>query len=293
MALVAFHGDAVTRNMAIRGLQKCHAAGLLTSGIFHWSGTKGSASGALIQSDDINEWQRQLGLAKWVAFALDATVDAFSPSRTATCATTLLNAIEPGINTEPMGGRVVEKVLSRLMEEATAFDPGPGSAEVLEVGRALQTMHAAAASGSGPDEFAWRAARKSAVQAANASKAAHIYALGTCIEAAAWDTVRASSTVGEVLRVWVNYEHWASVAFGWSLEDDLRMQQLQNEMYKVHIKDKPEETRDIFELLTVHYPTLVERYRLYLKYRNDHRAERHEAAAALLIDALGCGSVPG
>ncbi|PTT91912.1 hypothetical protein DBR42_02995, partial [Pelomonas sp. HMWF004] len=79
MSAGAFHGDARVLENALDRLRQHCADGHISGGALFWSEGRGSAAGGLIESSDQSAWTQQLGLAPWLAFAMDAAIGASAP----------------------------------------------------------------------------------------------------------------------------------------------------------------------------------------------------------------------
>ncbi len=276
--LQAFLNQSNVRDAALQRLSACAEAKQLTAGALFWSGGKGSVAGALVASADTADWQQRLGLAPWLAYALDAATNGLPANKAVAATDAVLNTVAPGADTSRLGSQVVGSLLAGLPAEAG-----------LDAARSeLQALHQRAAAGDTPSGAEWRAARKRATTAADGLTGEMAKALGACVEAAAWNPETSATCVGDVLRLWVNSEATkAAVDFGWSAEDDARMRQLLGEMHQQHIVGKPDEKRDVFMLLAEHHPAMSQRSRAYMRHQHDYRGRCQEAAATLLVKTLG------
>jgi len=286
--LTAFLGNPETRTAALARLKGHHQAGELTSGALFFNGTKATAAAALIDSNDAQVWQDQLGLAKWLAYALDYSASNLSSGRAVELAEGLLNAIPVGQDTSNLGSRVIGAVLAAVSDALRA--EGEAGAPLLAVCEQIRSLHAGAVAGDVPAPSSWRAVRKAATTAVNAIAEGQAKVLGGCVEAAAWDPLTAPTTVGDVLRLWSQALR-ASVnvdaLFGWTAEDDARVRKLLAEMHEKYKKDKPEEERDVFMLLREHHPEVEARLLAYTQLGHQQAARAGEGAAKLLLDAMG------
>lgn len=286
--LNAYLGNPEARTAALTRLKGHQEAGELTSGALFSNGTKVSAAAALIDSSDAQVWQDTLGLAKWVAYALDYSANNLPAPKMIALADGLLNSIAVGSDTTSLGSLVVNKVLAAVSE--TLKTPDGDAAALLAACEEIRALHAKALAGDAPAPAAWRGARKAATTAVNALPEGQTKLLGNCVEAAAWDPSSSPTTVGDVLRIWAQVERSkvnVNDLFGWTAEDDANTRKLLGEMHEKYKKDNPEEKRDVFMLLREHYPEAEARLLAYTQLTNKHTALAGEAAGKMLLDAIG------
>ena len=278
--LSAFSGNPEVRAATLQGLAARLEAKQLTTGALFWNGTTGSLTGAMIESSSAQHWQEQLGLAKWVAYALDAVTNGLPPADVVAIGSSLLGAITPGSDTTLLGSRIVVIVLSRL--------PLPIPGALQEARREVRLAHERTLSGQSLSSLEWKNIRKRATAATDACEDSDGKALGACIEAAGWDPVTSHTTVADVLRLWIAFEGTkVDVELGWTEQDNQRTRRLLSEMYATYIQDKPDENRDVFMLLEAHHPAEEARLRQYTQDKRAAEQQCSARAAALLIETLG------
>lgn len=284
--LNAFNGNAATRAAAIARLHERLQAKQLTAGAMFLSGDKATPAAALIDSSDAEVWEEQLGLAKWLAYAIDYSLGRLPADRAVELATKLLDGIPPGADTSKLGSRVVSDVLASVAEELRARAE-PATA-LLGACDAIRRLHDAACADDAPSAAAWRAARKAATAATNALPDPQDGALGACIEAAAWDPVQAPTTVGDVLRLRGQMPAQnLSQLFGWTDEDDRRTRALLGEMNEKYKKNNPDEKRDVFMLLREHHPEAEARLLAYTRFQNTENRRVGEETAVRFVSVMG------
>lgn len=285
MMLTAFLGNADTRTAALARLNSRLQAGGLTSGAMFLNASKATPAAAMVDSNDVQVWQDRLGLAKWLAYALDYGSSNLPASKAVELAGGLLNAIPIGCDTTRLGSRVILQVLASVAELLTSS--GETVQELLAACHQMRALHERALAGDAPAPAAWRVARKAATEVVNAIDDQKIKALGGCIEAAAWDPAVAPTTVGDVLRIW-NQSHPIDVneAFGWTAEDDERTRTLLGEMNEKYRTGNPDETRDVFMLLREHHPEAEARLLAYTKFQRTESVRISELTAKLLLDTV-------
>lgn len=284
--LTAFLGNADTRAQALSRLNDRFQAGQLTSGALFAASGKATPAAAMIDSVDAQVWQDTLGLAKWLAYALDYGSSNLPPAKAVELADSLLNAIPVGLDTSTLGSRVINRILGAVASElqGKAADVGPLIAACDEI----RALHQRAIDGDAPTPAQWRAARKRATEATNAQGDGPAKILGACIEGAAWDPVTAPTTVGDVLRIWNQAASSdLDAAFGWTAEDDSRTRALLGEMNDKYKKNNPEEKRDVFMLLREHHPEAEARLLAYTKFQREYIVTVSERTAKLLLQSVG------
>ncbi|PTT88881.1 hypothetical protein DBR42_08930, partial [Pelomonas sp. HMWF004] len=226
-------------------------------------------------------WTQQLGLAPIAASMANASHGASAPDEVVRGVETLLRAIEPGSQTAMVGSLVVAAVLDKVTGLACAID---GGSDVVMQAQALHALHRRACAGEVVEAAAWRAVRSSAVAATDKLTDPGLQSLSACLEAGAWDPSTAPATVGEVLRAWMGYEAQCLVKeFGWTPDDHALVQRLLDEMHASYIDGHPEETRDVFQLLTVHHPDVEARLRAYSEFSRN----AYVRSCRLALDLLG------
>ncbi|MFT7773764.1 hypothetical protein [Roseateles sp.] len=289
----AFLDSEATRERALTRLAAHVEAGHVTGGSLLWEGERGSVAGCLIDSADPAEWETRLGLARWMAFALDTVAGRLSPKAALSETQALLSAVPLGANTVQLGSTV----MARLLEDIAAVRAPDGAlAAVLSN---LLALHRRAEADDAIAPSTWRALRHAAVAATDALGPAPVdgerlpleiaqrRGVGLAIEAAAWDPRRSPTAVSELLRQWLALESLKSdEAFGWTDQDDALIRKTLAEMHARYIEDRPEEKRTVFDFLELHHADMATRLRAYIKHGSDHGAVCAARACALLRQIL-------
>lgn len=285
MMLAAFQGQAYIRTAALARLEECASAGRLTAGAMFVTDGSSTPAAALAGSSDVPTWEAALGLPGWLAFAIDYCFSRQPAERVVALTRQLLEAIAPGADLSGKAGGVVSEVLASIAEEFE--DRSDEVLPLLAACAELRRLHIETMSGGKPSPAAWRAARKAATEATNALKDPKAKSLGGCIEAAAWDTVKAPTTVGDVLRLRGQVsEELIDKLFGWTAEDDQRTRALLAEMHENYKQDKPEEERDVFMLLREHHPEAEARLLAYMRFQNAENAHAAMKANDVFLRAM-------
>lgn len=289
MGLSAFNAQAEVRDAALRRLATHVEAKQLLSGVLLWDGEKGSVAGCLAESSEPAEWEARLGLARWMAYALDAVTSRLGAARALSEVDALLRAIPPGRDTSAMGSLLI----LRLLDEVVAVRAPHGA-----LAEALVTVLALHRRRLQDEEVApaeWKAARRAAIQASDAlvappaegerlaPEAAQLRTVGAAIEAAGWDPQRSATAVSEVLRQWLALEGLnADKEFGWTPEDDALIRQRLGEMHAKYMANNPGEKRTVFDFLELDHDALAIRLRAYIKHGGEHGVVCCERACAML-----------
>lgn len=285
MGLSAFHGDAAVRCGALTCLSLHMERKARIAGAFQWDDDKGTIAACLVDSGDPQTWTSKLGLAPWLAFALDAVTANLMTSRAVAVAGLLLQHISLGADTQPSASRSILLVLDELAGAEPLQKP---LADVLGF---VKEAHARLIAGEDIAPSQWRRLRRLAVEASQA--APHQDGAGSVIEAAAWNPYHSPTVVGEVLR------HAISVASqrlrqrtDWTDDDDIRVQRLLTEMHETYILPDPAERRDVFQLLAVHHPADEARLRAHVEHRNLCGVDAAEHMLTLLLKGLDDAADP-
>lgn len=283
--LRAFHGEARTRTLALARLGERQQAGELTPGALFLGERKATLAAALADSNDEREWEQRLGLPRWLAYAIDYCLGRLPGEAAVDHVRQLLEAIEPGRDTEREAGRVLAEVLADVAQD---LRQRAAAAPLLAACEALQHLHLQVLEGLPPPPAAWRTARKAATRATNDLQDPLDQALGACVEAAAWDPIAAPTTVGDVLRLRGQVpEAQLARSFGWTDENDQQIRKLLAEMFETYKKDRPEEERDVFMLLREHHPADEARLLAYMQFQSAERERCSARAIRLFMHALG------
>lgn len=298
MALSAFHAQDTVRADALARLAARIEARQLLSGALLWDGNepgsdpgnkKGSVAGVLAETADPAEWEARLGLARWMAYALDTVTSRLAPPRALEEVAALLQAVAPGQDTGPLGSRLIVQLLDAAAEACPPAEP------LAALQARIAALHQRLLAGQDVVPAEWRQARRDAVQATDTlvpppaedvrlpDAQAQQRGLGLMIEAAAWDPQRSATAVSEVLRQWLALEGLKSdEEFGWTVEDDAQIRRLLAEMHATYIVPHAEEKRTVFDFLEIHHDAIATRLRAYMKHGRDHGGTCAERACALL-----------
>lgn len=294
MNFTAFHDQTDVRDAALKRLAAHVESKTVGVGSLTWTGQKGSVAGCLVESSDPQVWESRLGLARWMAYALDTVMGPLGPSRLHDVVTSTFLAVPIGADISLDGGRLIVRVLDEI-----GADEGfvPPLADAMAQVRTLQLQ---CLGGEEVDRSDWKQARRIALHATDAVAPlpaadgppleplqVRSRAIGSVIEAAAWDPSQAATAVAEVLRLWLGLlELDSGRAFGWTQSDDEQMSMLLEQMYEKYIVPNPAEARDVYQLLEVYHPQIAARLRAYYQHGADHSAACAQRACELMRAVL-------
>ncbi|MCX2863720.1 hypothetical protein OOZ63_17975 [Paucibacter sp. PLA-PC-4] len=280
--LAAFNSKPEVRTAALARLNERFKAGTLTPGAMFFNGKLATPAAALIDSSDGQVWEAQLGLAQWMAFAIDYATARFSGERTIALVGELLGSVPLGSDTGRLGCRVVNEVLASVAQQLA--ECGEQTRPLIAACEDIQKLHGEILAGGAPSPAAWRLVRKKAVQATDDLSDPLEKSLGACVEGAAWNPIQSPTSVGDVLRLrgQVPVEH-VNKLFGWTDEDDKRIRRLLGEMHEKYLKDKPFAGKDVFMHLREDHPEAEARLLAYTKFQKGENARAAEQAAQQLL----------
>ncbi len=295
MGMNAYHGDAQLREQVIDRLYRLERAGRWEHRPLYWNGEVGSFVGSLLQGDDLGRWEADFGLPKWLALAIDSMVAA-NPTLGVAWGIHVLQGIAPGMPMDTVGSRSLLELLKNTTHGLAVLEAAAGLAEALE---GVAALHAARLEGHDIDSASWRKARRAAVEQTNAQEPGSVAAaIGSCIEAAAWDPVQSRSAVSDTLRGWMNARIAANMAvYPWGKAEEDDMKQV---LEALHAEDKasraPEDTEytNVFVLLEQKHPEKAKRLRTYYRHQKSQYAKQWREAAQVLQNVLHAadGSAP-
>ena len=280
MTVTAFDGRAEVRDAALARVAAHIDRKARIAGLFRWDGERGTIAASLVGSEQVEDWERGLGLSPWLAYALDTVTGSLANPGAVEVTENLLHAIVPGTDTAGMAHRLVIAFLDRMAAEE-AIDP------VLEEVRVkLRGAQERGLAGEELPGAEWRQLRRAAMAASQAVPAQD--AIGAVFEAAAWDARRSPTTAAEVLRHWMHLRTLrARQQSDWTSADDARAQELLSEMSRRFIEHNPEEKRDVYQLLEEHHPEFEARLRANAMFRGDCAIVSARAAAETLVAVAG------
>lgn len=296
MGMRAYRGEPQLRDQVVDRLKSLEQAGQWIHRPIHWNGEAGSLVGSLLRGEDLDRWEADFGLPKWLALAVDSMIAA-NPQDGVSWGIRLLQHIPPGMPMDTAGNRCLLELLRGETFGLRGLEAAAGLAESLD---AVAALHAARLAGEDISGAQWRQARRTAVAQTNAQASQSVAAsVGACIEAAAWDPAQSRSAVSDTLRGWMNVRvAVAMAAYPWGREDDEEMKQL---LDALHAQDKagrePGDTEytNVFTLLEEKHPDKAKRLVAFNRFQRGQYTEQwHRAAQSLesLLQAAGSSGPP-
>ncbi len=257
----------------------------------YWSAKGGSIVGNLLQSEDLDEWERRFGLPKWLALLVD-TLFASAPDlpRAVESGMALLQAVPIGEDLTAAGHRIlVEFLAGREYGVRTSLpEDRPPRALATVVG-----LHDRAIRGDPVTPEEWRLVRRQAVAETDHAPEHSLEAeFGSCIEAAAWNPSQSRTSVSDTCRKWMGAMVSQSFANDpeWTLEDDALTKTRLEQLYAQEVKLKGEGERiDVFKLLGLSHPEHAARLRAHNAFKRQCVTEQWFRANQLVKDVLETG----
>lgn len=287
MNLSAFQANEAARAALLAAFSTQAASGCVIPRSLYWDGEKGSVVGCLMRSDDLAQWELQLGLPQWLAVTLDALcVQQPSVAAANQLAVQALNVINPGADLRPAGSLMILGVLEQLITESRQ----PPSAQLQESLHAVGALHRRAASRISVAGAEWRAVRKAATTVTDLSTDDWEKSCATCIETAAWDPEKSSAVVFDTLRMWRNaLTARAASEYGWDAASDASMQDLLNSIHLRYVRDAPAPQPNVFEMLAKYYPEEDARLRGKYLAEKDAAELSNKQINKLFLEVLASG----
>ncbi|MBO9643749.1 MAG: S9 family peptidase [Pseudacidovorax sp.] len=287
MTLHAYRGDPQLRQQVIDKLRSLEQAARWEHRPLYWNGEVGSFVGSLLQGDDLDRWEADYGLPKWLALTIDSMVAANS-TLGVSWGIHLMQGIPPGMAMDTVGSRSVLDLLKGKTHGLHGLKAAADLAKALE---GVAALHAARLAGEDIDSASWRKARREAVAQTNAQTPGSVAAsVGACIEAAAWDPMQSRSAVSDTLRGWMNARIAANMAlYPWSKADDEEMKQLLADLHAEDMASRePGDTNytNVFLLLEQKHPEKARRLRAYYRYQRSQYAKQWRQAALAMQNVL-------
>ncbi|GEM_PF-15293 len=287
MTLHAYHGDPQLRQQVIDQLQSLEKAGRWEHRPLYWNGDVGSFVGSLLRGDDLDRWEADYGLPKWLALTIDSMVAANS-TLGVSWGIHLMQGIQPGMAMDTVGSRSLLELLKGKTLGLNGLEAAAGLSEALD---GVAALHAARLAGQDIDNASWRKARREAVAQTNAQTPESVAAsVGTCIESAAWDPMQSRSAVSDTLRGWMNAHIAANMAlYPWGKADDEEMKQLLEALHAEDMVGREPGATDytnVFLLLEQKHPEKAKRLRAFYRYQRSQYGKQWRRAAVAMQSIL-------
>lgn len=221
-----------------------------------WNGQAGSLVGNLLQSNDLNDWDK-LGLPRWIALCLDYfLITAPSLKQGVEAGILLLESIPVSMDLSKVGSKFILELLqheSYGMQKITV-DP--------VVQKALATsveIHNQCLTDTEVSNAEWRRVRKQLLETTTQFEEDSLEQL-ICIfaEATAWNPDQSRTAVSDSIRTWNRAQTNAIHSPTWSNAQEQRVRELLEQLYQSaeakQKQDGTDEFIDVFLLLEQHYP---------------------------------------
>lgn len=285
MSLSSYLGDSRCKQQALDRLVEMEKSGHLVPRPIYWSGREGSLVGSLLQGDDLDEWERQLGLPKWFALAID-NLFTNGPNLKASVAwgLALLGAIPIGVDLGDAGSRIIIELLDG---ETYGLSSAAGDGSLREVSRSVVALHRETLRGSIVEGSDWRTIRRHAVAQTNALPADSVdAAIGACVESAAWDPRVSRTAVSDTCRSWQKAASGISMArqSTWTSADDDRIKSLLDRLHAEAKADALDDDRfvDVFKLLNEKHPEQAAQLKSHIRLQETSYAKQWGRVTQLL-----------
>ena len=289
MTLHAYHSQPAVRDAALDRLQRHAADAQLAPGPLAWNGSKGSLVGCILESEDLAQWETELGLPQWLATTADgiaaqqASIDAARDF-----GVELLGAIRPGADVTPAASAVILDVLGEAGSFTAALVDDPD--DLRQAMAQVEGLHRRVLAGEAPAPAEWRAARRAATALTDAQPSELLQALSTCAETAAWNPATSKAVVFDTLRVYSKAAiHKTNAQSGYTKEDDDHIRRHLDEMWNTHLAHQPELQEQgitVFSLLEEHYPDVAATLRRKNRMDRETYIAANRRAAEVLIAQL-------
>ncbi len=293
MDMLAYHGNPQLRQQVLDRLQALVQAEKWVHRPIHWNGEAGSVVGSLLQSENLDAWEADFGLPKWLALVIDA-MTASNPAGGVPWSLRVLQGIEPGTPMATAGSRCV---LELLQGERHGLVQQSAPAELAEALATVTALHQARLAGQDVAPTQWRQARRAAVAATNLHAAGSLgAALGTCIEAAAWDPAQSRTAVSDTLRGWMGVKICAAMeAYPWGKAEDEQMHAMLGALHAEAKAARPPEEAgsiNVFAMLEERHPEWARRASEVNRFRNSQYVEQWLRATLAIEDILCARAAP-
>jgi hypothetical protein len=202
MTLRAYQGDATKKQLLLARLRVLAEQEKLATRPLHWDGTGGSIVCSALGSDELDFWESELGLPKWLALCVDGIANWMQDGRAGLAAGIgLLDAVPVGEDVSPVGSHF----LIHLLDDSTdGLSTVCSDAEQVQLIKSIVTLHRLCTEGRKVTRTDWAEVRKAATALRDkASPDSVDDAVNGAIEAATWDPLISRSAVSDTEYQWV------------------------------------------------------------------------------------------
>ncbi|MFA6232279.1 MAG: hypothetical protein WC617_19225 [Rhodanobacter sp.] len=284
----AFGNDPACKDAVMENLRRLEAAGAWTYRPVFWDADSqsGSVVGSLLRGDDLNQWQDQMGLPKWLALLIDG-VWSGAPSRKegVTAAIAIIQGVETGIDVTRVGSRFVMCLLNEAIEKVSGFGP---RGDMGKLAADIAQLHRRCVEAGDVSAGEWRDVRRAATTVVKDLAPDSVdAALGACVEATAWDPRRSRTVVSDTLYYWLRARVALTLRdYGWTSADDSRIKKLLDALNAQAVASAPDEQTNVFTLLEQHHPEEATRLKARYAYERQQYAAYWRHALQVLMEEL-------
>lgn len=288
LTMQAFGNDPACKDAVMENLRRLEAAGTWIYRPLFWDADAqaGSMVGSLLRGDDLDQWQIQMGLPKWLALLIDG-VWSGAPSRKegVTAAIAIIQGVETGIDVTRVGSRFVMCLLSEAIEKVSGFGP---RGEMGKLAADIAQLHRRCVEDGDVSAGEWRDVRRAATTVVKDLAPDSVdAALGACVEATAWDPRRSRTVVSDTLYYWLRARVALTLRdYGWTSADDSRIQLLLDTLNAQAVASAPDEQTNVFTLLERHHPEEATRLKARFAYERQQYADYWRRALQILMEEL-------
>lgn len=249
-----------------------------------WNGKAGSLVGNLLQSNDLNDWDK-LGLPRWIALCLDYfLITAPSLKQGVEAGIHLLESIPVGVDLQKVGSKFILELLQHETHGIQKISDDPVIQRALDIS---VDIHRKCLSDADITNAEWRIVRKQLLDTTTQFEDESLEQL-ICIfaEATAWNPDLSRTAVSDSIRTWNRALTNAVYSPTWSQEQDRRVRGLLEQLYKsAEEKQKQEgadEFIDVFLLLEQNYPDDATRLKAQISWQSTQPAVYWQHSVDLL-----------
>ena len=293
MTLSAFHHQDQVRNLALQNFATQLQAEKIYAGSLYYEQHKCSVAGSLILSNDAQTWKDVLGLPLWFAYALDAVTNPIRPQFLTLEVEKILHAIPLGGDITDLAPKVIAAFLQHIDSAMLSDSP------LAEVLNRVNEVYQQQLQNNPPTAATWRQLRRTILaakdrlaalpepHAARNLQLERQHAIGSVLEACAWNSLSSATTVAEVIQYWIFLQNLElDLAFGWGAEDQHNIEAALEQMYSQYIVPNSDEQRDVYQLLEHYKPKLAARLRDYYQFTKEFDTRNAQKAASILFTVL-------
>lgn len=283
----SFHDSADLKQAMVQKARSFQESGAWVSRPLHWDGETGSLVGALLESEDLDQWNSQFGLPKWLALLLDMVAATIStPKEGMAAQLALLEAVPVGVDLDRQGNLLILRFLRETEKDLAFLDADHPLRVSLRDAMELHDMELA---GAAPKPALWRKVRSAAIaETDRAVKESPEAQFGGVIEAATWSPRTSRSVVPDTFRSWVNARRDAAVQRQVGERGLLTVKETKSLLEKIHEEEKKKrkdkkEFIHVFGILEEKYPKEHASMMDFLRTQHKESLQQWENALGILL----------